>query len=378
MKNVLFFALFLVAFYSVYTLLHWFFWRGLNQSFVLPVWAKRGIIAFFALMYLFPIANHASSALAGTLPCRGVAWIGFVWLGFLFYYLFVGGAFELAAFAVKRFAEEDLPRRALFIAASALSVMVIAYGFHEASRIQVRHHTVTTAKLPEFITKIRIVQVSDVHFSQLHGVEFADRLTALIKEQRPDLIVLTGDFLDRGLVDEEGIAAKWRALEAPLGKYAVTGNHEFYNGIDHSVALIEKAGFTLLRNRGETRANNAFIVAGVDDPAAARFGEEPPTAKRVLESLPSQPYRIFLRHQPKDDPEIAGLFDLQFSGHTHNGQIWPFSLFVSIPFPMRGGLYPQKEGGTVVVSSGAGTWGPPIRVLAPPDIVVVDLIRKVE
>lgn len=378
MKNVLFFALFLVAFYGVYTFLHWFFWRGLSRSFILPPQAKWAIIGFFAIMYLFPIANHASSALAGSLPCRGVAWIGFLWLGFLFYYLFVGGAFELIAFAVKRLAGDDLPRRALFIAASALSVAIIAYGFHEASQITVRRHTVNSAKLPEFVSKIRIVQVSDVHFSQLHGIGFADRLTALIRDQRPDLLVMTGDFLDRGLVDEEGIAAKWRALEAPLGKYAVMGNHEFYNGIDHSVALIEKAGFTLLRNRGETRAGNALVIAGVDDPAAARFGDELPSAQRVLESLPSAPYRIFLRHQPKDDPGTAGLFDLQFSGHTHNGQIWPFSLFVSMPFPMRGGIYPQKEGGTVIVSSGAGTWGPPIRVLAPPDIVVVDLVRKVE
>lgn len=377
MKNVFFFALFLFAFYGVYTLLHWFFWRGLNGSFSLPPWAKWAVIGFFALMYLFPIANHASSALAGSLPCRGVAWIGFLWLGFLFYYLFVGGAFELAAFAVKRFAGDDLPRRALFVAASALSVAIIAYGFHEASQIRVRYFTVESAKLPEFVSKLRIVQVSDVHFSQLHGVAFADRLTALVRDQRPDLIVMTGDFLDRGLVDEEGIAAKWQALEAPLGKYAVTGNHEFYNGIDHSVALIEKAGFTLLRNRGEARAN-AFVIAGVDDPTAERFGEEPPTARRVLESLPSKFYRIFLRHQPKDDPETKGLFDLQFSGHTHNGQIWPFSLFVSIPFPMRGGIYKQEDGGVVVVSSGAGTWGPPIRVLAPPDITVVDLVRKVE
>ena len=377
MRSPLLFSLFLLSFYTVFTLLHWFFWRGLNGSFSLPKGVKWGILAFFALMYLFPVITHAHAAVATSFTMRGMAWVGYLWLGFLFYFLFIGGALELVAFALRKFAQEDIPRRALFLTASALCLLVLLYGFYEASKIRVRHLALTTTELPEFVTKIRMLQVSDVHFSQLHGVAFAEKLTKLIKAQEPDLLLLTGDFLDRGLVDEEGIAEKWRSIKAPLGKYACTGNHEFFNGIDHSLEMLEKSGFTVLRNRGETRAN-AITVAGVDDPVAVRFGPEPPSARSVLEALPRDKYTVLLKHQPRDQEEIAGLFDLQLSGHTHNGQIWPFSLFVSIPFPMRGGFYKQPDGSMIVVSSGAGTWGPPIRVLAPPDIVVIDLVRQLK
>jgi len=130
----------------------------------------------------------------------------------------------------------------------------------------------------------------------------------------------------------------------------------------------------VIRNGVEMRAN-AVAIVGVDDPAAARFGETPSAPAEVLKETPRDKFVLFLRHQPERDASTRGLFDLQLSGHTHDGQIWPFSLFVSLIYPMRGGFYKQDDGSTVVVSSGAGTWGPPIRVLAPPDIVVIDLVR---
>ena len=371
------FALFLTVFFAVFTLLHWFFWRGLNGSFALPQRAKWGVLAFFVLMYLFPIVTHTHTAIAASFPMRGIAWIGYLWLGFLFYFLFIGGALELGAFALKKLAQEEVPQRVLFLSTVTLCLAVIAYGFYEASNIRVRHLALTSDKLPEFVTKIRIVQVSDVHFSQLHGVAFAEKLTKIIKAQEPDLLLLTGDFLDRGMVDEDGIAAKWREIKAPLGSYACTGNHEFYNGLEYAEEMLTKSGFTLLRNTGVTRAD-AITIAGMDDPTAARFGAEPPSARTVLEALPRDRYTVLLKHQPLPDPKIAGLFDLQLSGHTHNGQIWPFSLFVSIPYAMRGGFYKQDDGSMVVVSSGAGTWGPPIRVFAPPDIVVIDVVRQLK
>ncbi len=371
------FALFLTAFFAVFTLLHWFFWRGLNGSFSLPQRAKWGILAFFALMYLFPIVTHTHTALAASFPMRGVAWIGYLWLGFLFYFLFIGGTMEIIAFAIRKVAHDDIPRRALFLATVTLCFAVIAYGFYEASHIRVRHLMLTSEKLPEFVSKIRMVQISDVHFSQLHGVAFAEKLTKLIKDQNPDMLLLTGDFLDRGMVDEDGIAAKWREIQAPLGNYACTGNHEFYNGLEYAEEMLRKSGFTLLRNTAVTRAN-AITVVGLDDPTAARFGDEPPSARSVLEALPRDKYTVLLKHQPRDEKENTGLFDLQLSGHTHNGQIWPFSFLVSIPFPMRGGFYKQDDGSMIVVSSGAGTWGPPIRVFAPPDIVVIDLVRQLK
>ncbi len=376
MRSPLAFILFLLAFYSVFTLLHWFFWRGLVASFALPQRIRWTILAFFALMYLFPVVNHLCTAFAGALPVRGFAWIGYLWFAFLFYYLFIGGLFAAGALAADHFLGESAPRRPLFVVASLLCLVVIVYGFFEAANLRVRRVTVTSPDLPEFVSTIRIVQVSDTHFTHLNGLRFAKKLTEIIKAERPDLIAHTGDFLDRGFVDDEQIAALWREIPAPLGKYAVAGNHEFYNGIAYTSAELEKAGFTLLRNRAEERAG-AIVVAGVDDPTASRFGEPDPNPVAVLSAIPREKFVLFLRHQPERDDSTKGLFDLQLSGHTHNGQLWPFSLFVSLVYPMRGGVYRQDNGSTVIVSSGAGTWGPPIRVLAPPEIVVIEVIRRI-
>ncbi len=376
MRSPLAFILFFVAFYSVFTLLHWFFWRGLVSSFRLPQRARWMPLVFFAVMYLFPIANHLSTAFAATLPVRGLAWIGYLWFAFLFYYLFVGGLFTAGAIAAEHLLRETAPRRPLFIAAVLLCLAVIVYGFFEASHLRVRRVTVTSPDLPEFVSTLRIVQVSDTHFTHLNGLRFAQKLTDLVKEEQPDLIVHTGDFLDRGFVDDEQIAALWREIPAPLGKYAVTGNHEFYNDISYTSAELEKAGFVLLRNRAEERAGT-IVIAGVDDPIAFRFGEPDPNPTAVLSVIPREKFVLFLRHQPERDDSVKGLFDLQLSGHTHSGQMWPFSLFVSLIYPMRSGVYRQDDGSTIIVSSGAGTWGPPIRVLAPPEIVVIEVIRRI-
>jgi len=376
MKNPLFAAFFLVSFYAVLTFLHWFFWRWLTASFPLSTHLRRAILVFFGVMYLFPLANHLCAASGGTFAIRGITWIGYLWFALLFYYLFIGGLWEIVAIVIERGAHITLPRRPFFIITLILCTAIIVYGFFEASHIRVRHVTTVSSKLPSFVSKVRIVHVSDTHFTHLNGLGFARKVTDLVKEQHPDLVVHTGDFLDRGFIDEEAIAALWKEIPTPLGKYAVTGNHEFYNGILATSTELERSGFMLLRNRAEIRGNVIAIV-GVDDPTAELFGEPLPDPATVLGTAPRNMFVLFLRHQPKDDPSVRGLFDLQLTGHTHNGQLWPFSLFVSLAYPMRGGVYKQEDGSTIVVSSGAGTWGPPIRVLAPPDIVVIDVVRQV-
>ncbi len=376
MRNPLAFAAFLLSFYAVFTIFHWFFWRGLTSAFSLSSRMRWTILLFFALMYLFPVMNHLCTAFAGALPVRGFAWVGYLWFAFLFYYLFIGGLLLAGAFAAERFWGEIVPRRPLFVVASLLCLAVIVYGFFEAANLRVRRVTLTSPDLPEFVSTIRIVHISDTHFTHLNGLRFAKKLTDLIKAEHPDLIAHTGDFLDRGFVDEEQIAALWREIPAPLGKYAVTGNHEFYNGVSYTSAELERAGFTLLRNRSEERAGT-LVIAGVDDPTAPRFGEPEPNPSAVLSAIPREKFVLFLRHQPERDNSTEGLFDLQLSGHTHNGQLWPFSFFVSLVYPMRGGVYRQENGSTVIVSSGAGTWGPPIRVFAPPEIVVIEVIRRI-
>ncbi|MFO7900097.1 MAG: metallophosphoesterase, partial [Planctomycetota bacterium] len=163
------------------------------------------------------------------------------------------------------------------------------------------------------------------------------------------------------------------SLDAPLGKYAVTGNHEFYTGIKQAEAFHQRAGFILLRGRS-TLVDGRLWIGGVDDPAGLRRsggdvhlneGEALPGKHRWVAS-------VLLKHRPLVDPRSVGRFDLQLSGHVHGGQIFPFVLFVAMTDSLLPGSH-TFDGSTVYVSRGAGTWGPPMRFLAPPAITVIDL-----
>jgi predicted MPP superfamily phosphohydrolase len=172
----------------------------------------------------------------------------------------------------------------------------------------------------------------------------------------------------------DGIAELFRELHPRYGSFAVPGNHEYYVGIAQANAFTERAGFTLLP--GRTREIAAMItIAGVDDPAAARFGpvkQEKEAA--LLAPLSHQRFILFLKHRPVVDPTSVGLYDLQLSGHVHKGQIFPFNLLTYLNFPVRAGLTRLAADSSLYVSRGTGTWGPPIRFLAPPEVTVIDLV----
>jgi predicted MPP superfamily phosphohydrolase len=156
----------------------------------------------------------------------------------------------------------------------------------------------------------------------------------------------------------------------------VTGNHEFIAGIDKSLAFTRDCGFDTLR--GEARDVGDFLtIAGVDDPAGQGFrlrGQENGEGK-LLSSLSRQRFILFLKHRPTVEENTLGFFDLQLSGHSHHGQIFPFNWIVRLYFPIGSGLHDMGNS-RVYVSRGSGTWGPPIRFLAPPEVTVIDLVRS--
>lgn len=151
----------------------------------------------------------------------------------------------------------------------------------------------------------------------------------------------------------------------------MTGNHEAYAGLKDALAFTERAGFVTLRGRAVTVAG-LLDVAGVDDPAVASGGSE----RDLLASLPRDRFTLLLKHRPRVDPDAVGLFDLQLSGHTHDGQIFPFTVVVRLAHPTMAGRYPLSQGSELYVSRGSGTWGPPFRVGAPPEVTIVELVRK--
>jgi hypothetical protein len=170
----------------------------------------------------------------------------------------------------------------------------------------------------------------------------------------------------------DGLTALLRDVRPRFGKFAVTGNHELYVGSGQALSFLRDAGFTVLRGEAVT-ISGMLSVVGVDDPAFGGKGEVAIQEQEVLERGPRDRFVLLLKHRPVIMSESRGRFDLQLSGHVHQGQIFPFGLLTRIAFPLPPGLSFLAEGGAVYVSRGTGTWGPPIRFLAPPEVTVFRL-----
>jgi predicted MPP superfamily phosphohydrolase len=166
------------------------------------------------------------------------------------------------------------------------------------------------------------------------------------------------------------LPALFAKLQPRLGKYAITGNHEVYAGLAESVRAEEGFGFRMLGGEVKT-IDDVLNIVGVDDPATGRHEDEKTILGRVKNGL----FTLFLKHRPDPAGESLGLFDLQLSGHTHYGQLFPFRYISSLFYPFQNGPYYLPKGSILYTSRGSGTWGPPIRVLAPPEVTIFDLVR---
>ncbi len=202
----------------------------------------------------------------------------------------------------------------------------------------------------------------------------ADRWNLILEKvriQNPDMLVCTGDLVDGDYGGEDGVGNHIAQLQPKYGRFAVTGNHEAYAGLDHSLQTMERFGFTLLRGEGRT-IDGLFNVVGVDDPILGGSSEQELAA---LSAVPNGLFTLLLKHRPTPSPQSRGRFDLQLSGHAHKGQIFPFGLVTAWAYPMQDGLYVLKDGAMLYTSRGSGTWGPPIRVLSPPEVTIIDVVR---
>jgi uncharacterized protein len=176
--------------------------------------------------------------------------------------------------------------------------------------------------------------------------------------------------------DLETLTNMFQSIPAKYGKFAVTGNHEIYAGLDRALAFTQKAGFTILKGEGIT-VSNLINVVGVDYPAQKPYvSDRAVSEKALLEKMPREKFTLFLKHQPVINSESPGLFDLQLSGHTHKGQIFPFNLVTKLYYRRPTGLSKINGNTLLYISRGSGTWGPPIRFLSPPEVTVIDITYK--
>lgn len=371
------FALIFLAIYSaMHALVFWGIYPLLTGHPALPT--LTGL--WMGAMVLTPVAcrvldHHGHPDLA-----RALAWVGYSWMGLLFlaFCLFVPlGLWELLIWLSTRIFP-GLHAGSLYGAAISLLMLFTVlvsglYGLFEASALRVEKVTLQSDKLPAHVERLRIVQISDLHLGLLHREEALAPIAARISELTPDLLVATGDVVDAQISHLNGLSAMWRRIDPPLGKYAVIGNHEVYAGLEQSLTFLKRSGFTVLRNEVAALRNTLTLV-GVDDPAAGATQDEVSLLKGANEDL----FTIFLKHRPVPEEASEKLFDLQLSGHTHRGQIFPFNFLTGLEYPMQDGLYRLSGGSHLYTSRGTGTWGPPMRILSPPEITVFEIVRGLE
>jgi len=377
--------LFLLSFFLIYGSMHAYALLKARSVLAFAPGATLALLLLLAVLLCAPIITYYLSRHGYEDGARVVALAGYLWMGFLFFFtclnLFVD-LLRLPLWAMGRAgiaanAGGWLAGRPAFLCIAGLAVALSAYAIVEASRIEVVRVRIVTDRLPASIPSLRIAQITDLHLGLIHRNRKTREVAAIVAREHPDIFVSTGDLVDGQLDGIPGLAEILRGIPAPRGKFAVLGNHEYYAGIDRATAFTREAGFTLLLDESVT-IDDAVRITGVDDPAGARFGRSGGTSEAaVLGDGPDGRFTVLLKHRPHLDPATGGKFDLQLSGHTHHGQIFPFRLLTRLVFPLLAGNHPVPGGGILHVSRGTGTWGPPMRFLAPPEVTVVDIERSV-
>ena len=376
--------IFLLIFLLVYGGLHLYMY--LKAKAALGFGAKTGVfvVIWLLLMVFAPILTRQLER-PGLEPAAAVmAYIGYTWMGLLVLFFCISVVIDVLRLLIfltglltsKNFSSVTSVSFYHFLVPLILSVSFVIYGFFEAADIRTERVTIETSKIPEEIGRFKIVQISDIHFGIMVGEGKLKKILDIVKKEEPDLLVSTGDLVDGEMCNLTGVVNLLKEINPQYGKFAVTGNHEFYAGLDKALAFTEDAGFTILRQ--EASSVGGFLnVVGVDDGEAKRFGRTGnPSEEELLSGLSQENFTIFLKHRPNLNKSSLGLFDLQLSGHTHKGQIFPFGLVTRAIYPTDDGCLKLEDGSYLCVSRGAGTWGPPIRFLAPPDVMVIELVRR--
>jgi predicted MPP superfamily phosphohydrolase len=367
---------------------HYYLWARLVRDPGLPsAWSSAATTALAAL----GVGTLVGFLLTRFAP-RGVAspimWVVYVWLGVMFFLfmLLVASDLVLGVVALARLAHllpaadtVDADRRETLarIVAGGVSAAALALsGFGMASalgQVAIKRVRIPLAKLPAGTPPYRLVQLTDIHVGPTIGRDFVADLVARVNALEPDCIVITGDLVDGSVAELGPLTAPLAGLRAKDGVFFVTGNHEYYSGVDEWIAHLTSQGIKVLRN--ERVAVGPVDLAGVDDWSAKGFGKgHGQDVPRALEGRDTSKPVVLLAHQPQTITEAERLgVDLQLSGHTHGGQMVPWNYAVKLVTPYVAGLY-QHKSAALYVSRGTGYWGPPMRVGAPAEITHVELV----
>lgn len=376
-------VIFLSLYFCIYGSAHLYLLVKARRAFYLQGVHYFLLFAIFTFLLLAPINARLLESQGHWLPALILAWIGFVWMGFVFiftclalpmdgYHLLVGTGQQLFS---TDWTSIMLSKRESIGLITLITCAAMGYGVFEAYHIKTEKITISSSKISAATGRLRIVQISDVHIGPMIYPGRLKPVIAAIEGAKPDIVVSTGDLIDGQLHDPSKVLNLLRGIHAPQGKYAVTGNHEYYSGLKNASDHTERAGFMMLRNRS-IPIGKEIVITGVDDPTGGP-PKDAPSEGGLLDRVSDKKFSLLLKHRPEVDDSNEVKFDLQLSGHTHKGQIFPFGWLVRLPYPLGHGLRPIGQDRHIYISRGTGTWGPPIRLLAPPEITIIDLMPVV-
>jgi predicted MPP superfamily phosphohydrolase len=365
---------------------HYYLWTRLVRDPELPApWRTIGTIGIALLGVLILVGLALRRAPRGL--SSPIAWFVYTWLGlmfFLFFLFVMVDAARAVANIVSRLASSppQNPERRVLLArwlGALVGLGALALGgvglTNVLRAVAVRRVKVELAKLPLSASGYRIAQITDVHVGPTIGRAFIEDIVRRVNVLKPDLIAITGDLVDGSVADLGSFLTPLADLRAKDGVFFVTGNHEYYSGVDEWLAYLPTLGIRVLKNeRVSIGGAGGFDLAGVEDLASRGFRGHAPDLPLALEGRDLSRALVLLAHQPKAIHEAERLgVDLQLSGHTHGGQLFPWKYLVGLDQPYVEGLHEHGRA-KIYVSCGTGYWGPPMRVGAPAEITELELV----
>ena len=367
---LIFFSIVLV----IYSLLNYYIYSKGIQFFQQHV--KLYSFFFWLIVAAYPI-GRILERVAPSMLSTILIWAGAFWLALMVYFFLFSLGSDLVKLILYFSGGIVIPeniKQFIFYGIISISGLLVFAGhlnarFPIVKKIEIR--------LP-LQKEVKMAMVSDIHMGTLVGQNRLSHIVDKINAMKPDIVVFAGDVVDEdvGPVIRQNLGSALLKIKAPLGVYAITGNHEYIGGAGSAVKYLQEHGIKVLRDTSVLIDNNFYLI-GREDKDSRRFsGLIRKPVSELVQGLKGGFAKILLDHQPFDlQNATASGINLSLSGHTHHGQLWPFNLITRAVFERSYG-YLKKENTHYYISCGAGTWGPPVRTSSRPEIVELSLLPE--
>ena len=372
-------SLFFIIFFTVYALINsYVFIRGWQALAFFPLLKPFFVVIFliFSLSYIFV------KIFAERIPAfihDPLLWIGSFWFAFLLYFVLILFLIDLIRLADNFFsflpvslrALTDLTKLYLGIGVIILVLSIAFAGYINRTNFKIKTLDLTLPKKNSILTELNVVMFSDLHLSPINDDNFLNMIVQKVNDLNPDIILLPGDIVDdkAEILKRNGIGKSFRKLNPKYGIIACTGNHEFINSVEPSVKFMEEFGIKVLRDSVLNIKDSFYIISREDGSGNSFTGKRRKNLDSIISSTSRNLPLILLDHTPvRLNEAVNNKIDLQLSGHTHNGQMFPLNFITKMIYEVSCG-YLKKGDTQFYISSGVGTWGPPVKLASDTEII---------